>query len=308
MLLYSCADKLQCRKFKDEILTSLVINIYKILGNSWPWKPWIGPSIKDKRNSPTTTELLHLYHHSSGFTVCLHDHWGSQQNIIPFNLLLIFHTPLSPQEQFLAMASISSTHRFIWSTIRCFATSVTPHPRPGSGLWCCCTVLSHILLADPLLLLNTNHSPTVLSHPFVVVCDCETQRNLLLLFSSLILVYHWRHWSFAGVPIASCAPTQQWKMWCSSHQNTAWYVSAIPEPKLTFSSLPSLCLYAIVPIYSLLGLVVKTYIRSSPFAQSILLIYSFLVKTGKHSDTTAIALLLWSSKKIRKSGVFFFSS
>lgn len=70
MILCSCADKLQCRKFKDEIITSFVIKIYKILGNSWPWTPWIGPSIKDREMLlPQHSYCIHLLHqHSSALT------------------------------------------------------------------------------------------------------------------------------------------------------------------------------------------------------------------------------------------------
>lgn len=115
--------------------------------------------------------------------------------------------------------------------------------------------------------------PQDLCHAFVAVCDCETERNPWLLFFSLILVCHWRRWSFAGVPIASCARMQQWKMWCSFQQNTVWYVAAAPEPK-QFSHSP-LCRCGTMPIYSQLGLLVKKYIRSSLFLQSILFIYIF---------------------------------
>lgn len=174
-------------------------------------------------------------------TICLQDRLGSQQNIIPFNLLLNFSIALAHQQQLLAMASIFTTHWFSWSTIRCFATSATPHPRPGSGFGAAvlfCPICCWLILFCYWTQTTVQQDP---SHPFVAVYDCETQRNPLLLFFSLILVCHWRHWSFAGVPIASCAPMQQWKMWCSFHQNTAWYVSATPKSKHWNSPHSPLC-------------------------------------------------------------------
>lgn len=209
---------------------------------------------------PQHSYCIHLlHHHSSGFTVCLQDHVGSQQNIIPFNLLLDFHIALSSQQQLLAMASISSTHWFIWYTLRCFATSATPHPGPGSGPWCCCAVLSHILLADPLLLLNTNHGLTGPLPPiYCSVWLWNKKKPIALVFQFntglplKTLVICWGPYcllcSYAAVENVMFIPPK-YRMVRQCHLRTQ---------TMTFSLLSSLCLYATMPVYWQLGLPVKT--------------------------------------------------
>lgn len=140
---------------------------------------------------------------------------------------------------------------FNWATIRCFVTSAqeclaSPSPHPGQGLGPGCTnspwhkgTCTHtpptLAAKQPRYRVScwwcspaAGHKPQ--SHRVCPIhllqCVVVKQKNVLLLFSSLTPVYHWRRWSFAGVPIAFYASMQQLKMWCSFHQSTEWYVYA----------------------------------------------------------------------------------
>lgn len=173
-------------------------------------------------------------------------------------------------------------------------------PIPRMRVWCCCPVLSHILLATPFLQLNTDQGPTPLSHHLVQCVTVKDKETIALVFQFntglplKTLVVCWGPYcllcSYAAVENVMFIPPK-YRMVRQCHLRTQ---------TMRFSSLSSLCLYATMPIYSLLGSLVKTSIKSGPFLQSILFIYC------KHSDITGITALI--KQKLRRPGIFFFSS